>query len=59
LTDEKWSGYILSEILSNAVKYTPMKGSIVISTSRRENRVTISNKNSGEGIFKAGYRAGI
>ncbi|WP_129723357.1 sensor histidine kinase [Xylanivirga thermophila] len=52
LTDEKWSGYILSEILSNAVKYTPMKGSIVISTSRRENRVTISIKNSGEGISK-------
>jgi signal transduction histidine kinase len=50
LTDEKWSSYIISQIVSNAVKYTPMEGSIDISTFRSDGRVYISIKNSGEGI---------
>ena len=32
LTDSKWSGYILSQFLSNAVKHTPEGGQITIET---------------------------
>ncbi len=52
LTDEKWSGYILSQIISNAVKYTPDNGDITISTDKVGNEVTISIKNTGKGISK-------
>ncbi|NMA95943.1 MAG: HAMP domain-containing histidine kinase [Clostridiales bacterium] len=52
LTDEKWSGYILSQIISNAVKYTPNNGDIIISTDKVENEITISIKNSGKGILQ-------
>ena len=52
LTDEKWSGYILSQIISNAVKYTPDGGDIIIGTDKVENEVTISIKNTGKGILK-------
>ncbi|MCT4563029.1 MAG: sensor histidine kinase [Maledivibacter sp.] len=63
LTDEKWSGYIISQILSNAVKYTPTNGYISINTIKSGNRITIQIKNSGKGIldkdinqiFKKGY----
>lgn len=50
LTDEKWSGYILSQIISNAVKYTPTGGQISISTERNDNKITIAIKNTGQGI---------
>ncbi len=50
LTDEKWSGYIISQIISNAVKYTPVNGNISIRTSRINNKTVISVKNSGKGI---------
>jgi len=72
LTDEKWSSYILSQIVSNAVKYSPFKGSIVISTVEDERGIVISIRNEGKGIlekdigqvFRKGYtstenRAGI
>jgi len=52
LTDEKWSGYILSQIISNAVKHTPDEGSIVISTKNNFHETTISIKNSGNGILE-------
>lgn len=52
LTDEKWSGYILSQIISNAVKYTPIKGTIKINTSKLENETTISIENNGKGIME-------
>ncbi|ADU28897.1 sensor histidine kinase [Evansella cellulosilytica] len=64
LTDEKWSGYILSQIISNAVKYTPENGRISIKTMREDSGdITISIRNSGQGIhpsdigqvFKKGY----
>lgn len=63
LTDEKWSGYIISQILSNAIKYTPTNGYISINTIKNGNRITIQIKNSGKGIlskdinqiFKKGY----
>ncbi len=72
LTDEKWSGYILSQIISNAVKYSPEGGSIEISTGKDEKGISISIKNKGKGIlekdlenvFRKGYtssenRAGL
>lgn len=63
LTDEKWSSYILSEIISNAVKYSPLQGEITISTVKADNEITISIKNMGKGIssrdmgqvFQKGY----
>lgn len=63
LTDEKWSGYILSQLVSNAVKYTPVGGKISVSTRKNGNQVTIAVKNTGKGIpsqdlghvFKKGY----
>lgn len=51
LTDEKWSGYIISQILSNAVKYTPINGYITISTINKENEIIIKIRNSGKGIL--------
>ena len=50
LTDEKWSSYILSQIISNAVKYTPEGGSIEILTEKTERAAIISVKNQGKGI---------
>jgi signal transduction histidine kinase len=50
LTDDKWSGYIISQLLSNAVKHTPYDGSIEINTVDMENRVRICIKNYGKGI---------
>ena len=50
LTDVKWSSYILSQIISNAVKYSPQEGSIEIMTIKEDNRTTISVKNQGKGI---------
>lgn len=63
LTDEKWSGYVLSQIISNAVKYSPIGGRICIHTNKEGRETTISIKNNGRGIldkdigqlFKKGY----
>jgi signal transduction histidine kinase len=52
LTDEKWSGYILSQIISNAVKYSPEEGSVVISTCKDEKGISISIRNDGKGILE-------
>lgn len=51
LTDEKWSGYIISQILSNAVKYTPFNGYITIKTAKKDNETTIHIRNTGKGIL--------
>lgn len=50
VTDSKWCGYIISEIVSNAIKYTPEKGTISIETFKDENETAIVIRNSGEGI---------
>lgn len=50
LTDEKWTGYIISQIVSNAVKYTPEKGAISITTYKKDKFIRIEIKNTGKGI---------
>jgi signal transduction histidine kinase len=50
LTDDKWSGYIISQLLSNAVKHTSYDGSIEINTMDMGNQVRICIKNYGKGI---------
>lgn len=50
LTDSKWSGYIIAQLLSNAVKHTPINGVITITTINQNNKVTIMIKNTGQGI---------
>lgn len=51
LTDEKWSGYIISQIISNAVKYTDYNGQINISVRKSSDRTDIVIRNTGEGIL--------
>jgi len=51
LTDEKWSVYIVSQIISNAVKYTFYEGIIEINTKNDGLETTISVKNTGLGIL--------
>lgn len=51
LTDEKWSEYIISQILSNAIKYTTPNGSITINTFKKGNVTTIQIRNNGKGIL--------
>jgi signal transduction histidine kinase len=50
LTDEKWSCYIISQLISNAVKYTPEGGAVEIETIKEDGRTSISVKNQGRGI---------
>ena len=62
-TDEKWSIYIVSQLISNAVKYTDNNGEISLECRKCENTITLSVKNTGKGIdetnikniFKQGY----
>ena len=52
LTDEKWSVYILAQVISNAVKHTPIHGRIDIWTAQTEEGVFVHIKNEGKGISK-------
>lgn len=49
-TDDKWSEYIVSQIISNAVKYTPEGGKIEISAFKKASKGIITIKNTGKGI---------
>ena len=61
-TDEKWLEFILEQILSNAIKYTP-KGFVTIETTEEKDRFFITIKDTGIGIkaedlprvFEKGY----
>ena len=61
-TDEKWLEFILEQILSNAIKYTP-KGFVTIETAEEKDRFFITIKDTGIGIkaedlprvFEKGY----
>lgn len=61
-TDEKWLEFILEQILSNAIKYTP-QGFVTIETAEEKDRFFITIKDTGIGIkaedlprvFEKGY----
>lgn len=61
-TDGKWLGFILEQILSNAIKYTP-QGFVTIETAEEKDRFFITIKDTGIGIkaedlprvFEKGY----
>lgn len=61
-TDGKWLAFILEQLLSNAIKYTP-HGFVKIETAKKANRFFITIKDTGIGIkaedlprvFEKGY----
>lgn len=61
-TDGKWLAFILEQLLSNAIKYTP-QGFVKIETAKKTNRFFITIKDTGIGIkaedlprvFEKGY----
>ena len=61
-TDEKWLAFMLEQILSNAIKYTP-QGFVTIETAEEKDRFFITIKDTGIGIkaedlprvFEKGY----
>ena len=61
-TDEKWLAFILEQILSNAIKYTP-QGFVTIEIAEEKDRFFITVKDTGIGIkaedlprvFEKGY----
>lgn len=61
-TDEKWLAFMLEQILSNAIKYTP-QGVVTIETAEGKDRFFITIKDTGIGIkaedlprvFEKGY----
>ena len=53
LTDKKWNGVILDQIISNAIKYTAIKdeeGSIHFTIKTLEDKVTLEIEDNGIGI---------
>lgn len=50
LTDEKWARFVLRQLLTNAVKYSPVGGMITIESGVRENIPYISIQDEGKGI---------
>lgn len=49
-SDQKWLGFILDQILSNALKYTPDQGTIAISTEDSPNELIMEVADTGVGI---------
>lgn len=66
LTDEKWLGFVIEQIISNSLKYTPSHGGVAIEVSDSDNprfdcAVTISDTGIGIApedlprVFEKGY----
>ena len=61
LTDEKWLSFILEQLLSNAVKYTPEGGMVTIAADRYR-RISVTDTGIGIApedlprIFEKGYQ---
>lgn len=50
-TDKKWCGFVMRQILTNAIKYSPTDGTIVINVgSDEDNSVFVTIKDEGPGI---------
>lgn len=56
LTDAKWVAFILQQIFSNAVKYTPPGGKIAVKVSRDQKGVHLAITDTGIGIPPADLR---
>lgn len=52
LTDSKWLRFILNQIITNSLKYTPENGEITISLTNNTKETTLSIKDTGIGIPK-------
>lgn len=50
LTDEKWLFFILNQILSNSLKYTPAHGTITITFAQQSQAITLTVADTGCGI---------
>lgn len=50
LTDQKWLGFILRQILANSVKYTPANGKITIQFKQMQGLKEIQIQDNGPGI---------
>lgn len=50
LTDAKWLGFILRQILSNAVKYSGPSNEITIRSGERDGHATLTVRDQGRGI---------
>lgn len=40
-TDKKWLGFVLDQILNNALKYTPPEGIITITTENKDHELVL------------------
>lgn len=49
-TDKKWLGFVLDQILDNALKYTPPNGLITITTENRDHERVLNITDTGIGI---------
>ncbi len=52
-TDSNAYGKILSNLISNAFKYTPAQGKIIVSLDANEQEITLKVYNTGKGIEKS------
>lgn len=52
LTDEKWLLYIINQIISNAIKYTDVGGTITVKICKNKTHVILSISDNGIGIPK-------
>jgi two-component system, OmpR family, phosphate regulon sensor histidine kinase PhoR len=50
VADELQLERVVTNLLANAIKYTPSGGSITVSTARREGRISVAVQDTGRGI---------
>uniref|UniRef100_UPI00403F2707 two-component system sensor histidine kinase SapS n=1 Tax=Candidatus Enterococcus willemsii TaxID=1857215 RepID=UPI00403F2707 len=56
LTDGKWISFIFRQLLSNAIKYTPVNGTITIQMIKKRQGIQLKLTDSGIGIPKEDLR---
>lgn len=49
-TDKKWCGFVMRQLLTNAIKYSPTDGTVFIHTEHESEYVIITIKDEGPGI---------